>query len=171
MYITYDFETLGTSFNAPVIQIGAVKFNTVGEILDKFYTNINWNDLSKYSFTTDYPTLQWWMETQSEAAKTLFTGETMLLKDAFKAFEKWIGKPKDYYYWTHATFDPVIFANTCRVLGMDVFIPFRHQMDIRTLTLLAGRVKVEREGTAHNALDDAILQADYISKMLNKLNV
>ena len=43
--ITFDLETLGNSANAPIVQIGAVKFDGDGNILDKFLRTI---DLSSF---------------------------------------------------------------------------------------------------------------------------
>jgi len=168
-HITFDLETLGNGYNAPVVQIGAVKFTNEGSIIDQFEATINWQDLKKYDFDIDYSTIQWWIQQSEEARTALFTGSIMNLKKALNEFRKWIGDVKEYHYWSHATFDAPILANVCRQVGVDVFIPFRLQCDIRTLTMLAGRVDIERLGVAHNALDDAIYQSQYISLMLQKL--
>ncbi len=169
-HITYDFETLGNSFDAPVIQIGAVKFNLQGEILDRFTRNINWKTLQKYNFTIDYSTVLWWLSQTREAQDSIIDQQGAEdVKKAFNQFRQWIGDLKAFEYWSHATFDAVIFANTCKKIGVDAFIPFRQQRDIRTLSFLTGRIEVERKGIAHSALDDAEFQAGYISKMLQKL--
>lgn len=167
LYITYDFECLGNSFNAPIIQIGAVKFNINGEILDEFQQNIKWESLQKLPFTMDYSTVKWWMQQTKDARDSILDQNGAVnLKKAFSDFRKWIDEPKDYKYFTHATYDAVIFSNTCKVLGIDVFIPFRLQLDIRTLHFIAGDVYAVREGIHHSALADAQHQANYISKML-----
>jgi hypothetical protein len=43
-------------------------------------------------------------------------------------------------------------------------IPFRAHRDIRTLTHFAGFIDVKRSGVAHDAIDDCIYQAKYITK-------
>lgn len=169
-HITFDLETLGNSYNAPIVQIGAVKFEQSGVVTDTFECNINWNTLKKYEFEIDYSTVAWWMRQEEDAVKSVLNQEGAIdIKKALNKLRQWIGDLKEYNYWSHATFDAVILANACRKVGIDVFIPFRQQRDIRTLNFLVGKVEVKREGIAHTALDDAKFQANYISEMLKRL--
>jgi DNA polymerase III epsilon subunit-like protein len=171
-HISFDLETLGTSPSAPIIQIGAVEFTEEGIITNKFYRNVNWKSLEKYPFNVDYSTIKFWMK-QSDAARNSVLKEEgsqnikKVLKE-FSAYVKSIGRCK---VWSHATFDPVVLTNSYRVVGIDQPISFRNFCDIRTLNYLANiTTSVSREGTHHDALDDAIFQAKYISEMLRKIN-
>lgn len=166
-HITFDLETLGNTTTAPIIQIAAVKFNTNGDIIDKFSRNIKWESLSKYSFNVDYSTINWWFNQEDKAIKSVANQEGAInLKKALLEFKEWVKEPKKYYYWSHATFDPPILSYNIKQVGLADFIPFRLQRDIRTLVHLKGKASVEREGIAHNALDDAIFQSKYISQLL-----
>lgn len=169
-HITFDLETLGNNHNSPIIQIGAVKFEPDGSIIDMFKHNIRWESLECYDFNIDYSTVRWWLSQSREAQDSVIDQGGVDLITALTDFIRWIGKPEEYEYWAHATFDPIILANAYRKTGIKYPIPFRKQRDIRTLNFLTGEVKVEREGTAHTALDDAKFQARYISIMLNKIN-
>lgn len=174
-HITFDLETLGNSPNAPIIQIGAVKFNEKGEINDKFLVNV---DLSKEKglwSDMDYPTIHWWLNQSPEAINSVFGNhlERVSLSHALYLFKEWIGKTASYTYWSHTTFDPPILESSYRKLDMENPIPFRLHRDIRTLTWFTKRKahvpKIEREGVHHNALDDCIYQAAYITECLKLL--
>jgi len=173
MNITFDLETLGNTANAPIVQIGAVKFTDDGEITDKFLVNIDLESLEriKDSFVIDFSTISWWFNQSDKAIKSVYGEELerMSLHKALYEFHQWIGKTADYVYWSHATFDPPILHNNYKAVGKENPIPFRLHRDIRTLSHFA-YAKVERTGIAHNALDDCLTQADYISKGLQILN-
>lgn len=172
--ISFDLETLGNNFNSPIVQIGAVKFHDDGDIdSNTFLVNIDLNDLERrdYGFTMDLQTVQWWLNQEPEAIKSVFSYDLdrISLSHALYKFASWIGKTSDYYYWSHSTFDPVILQNTYDKLKLVNPIPFRLHRDIRTLTYFSGRIETTREGVHHNALDDAIFQAKYIAKGINKI--
>lgn len=170
-HIAFDLETLGNSYNAPIVQIGAVKFDEEG-VFDEFKQNIFFIDLESYNFQIDYSTVLWWLSQSREAQDSIIDQSAAVsLKDALNAFGKWIGDPDEYFYWSHATFDPVILGNAYRKLGIKNPISFRRQYDIRTLNYLAGHVDIKNPGVSHDALDDAKHQANYISEMLKRLKL
>ena len=139
MNITFDLETLGNTANAPIVQIGAVKFDDDGTITDKFKKNIDLDSLEGLGFRIDYNTLEWWFSQSHEAITSVFNTDNLnrvSLSKALYEFHQWIGKTADYRYWSHATFDPPILINNYKALKKDCPIPFRLYMDIRTLTSL-----------------------------------
>lgn len=172
MNITFDLETLGNTASAPIVQIGAVKFADDGKINEEFIRNIKLSSLERYGFNVEYGTLKWWFEQEDRAIKSVFCNtDTVDIRKALMDFHDWIEKPGDYVYWSHATFDPPVLTNSILKVGLKPFIPFRHHRDIRTLTHFAGKVEVDRVGIHHNALDDCIYQAKYISKCIEKINM
>ena len=170
MNITFDLETLGDGYNAPIVQIGAVKFNDEGKTDATFLRTINIEKLSRYDFKTDYSTIKWWLNQEDAAIKSVFAVEDEQdLRQSLREFQEWVGKSSNYVYWTHATFDPPILINNFRKVGLPDFIPFRLHRDIRTLIYFTGTMETTRKGVHHNALDDAIYQAEYISKGILKI--
>lgn len=165
--ITFDLETLGNTSNAPIVQIGAVKFLNDGTVLDKFVRYIKIECLGRYNFAVDYSTLQWWFEQDDKAIKSVMCpSDSIDLRQALREFTEWVGKPSEYVYWSHATFDPPILKNNYIQVGLNFPLPFRAQRDIRTLVHFTGKIPEIERGIAHNALDDAIYQAAYISRGL-----
>lgn len=168
--ITFDLETLGNTALAPIVQIGAVKFDDKGDILDTFLRNIKLESLQRYEFRIDWSTIKFWMEQKDEAIKSVFVAEPRIdIRQALREFQQWVEKPSEYYYWSHATFDPPILNNNLLTVGLEVFIPYRLHRDIRTLTHFTSILDIEREGIYHNALDDSIYQSKYISSGLKTL--
>jgi DNA polymerase III epsilon subunit-like protein len=173
-HISFDLETLGNTPTAPIVQIGACKFNSDGEISDDtFISTVKLESLDAYDFNIDMRTVRWWFSQDDKAIKSVFcTDEEVALRLALRNFIEWIGPLGDYFYWSHATFDPPILNNNMLQVGLGRPIPFRLFRDIRTLVHFAGKFNGEREGGSihHNALDDALFQAGYISKLIQKLN-
>lgn len=172
MHITFDLETLGNTSNAPIVQIGAVKFTQDGTIHEEFVRHIKLESLERYGFHMDFSTLSWWFNQDDAAIKSVFgtDKERIDIRLALIEFQKWLGSAGDHVYWSHATFDPPILVNNHNKVGLVCAIPFRLYRDIRTLNDLAGIASVIRKGIAHDALDDCRFQAAYISQLLQKLN-
>lgn len=175
MNITFDLETLSNTEvtgDAPIVQIGAVKFTDAGMITDEFLRTIEAKSIQPFNFGADYRTIYWWLQQDDKAIKSVFGEdvEKVPLRLALLEFIEWIGKPSQYVYWSHCTFDPPILNDNIRRVGLGSPIPFRLHRDIRTLSHFTGKIEVEREGVHHNALDDCRFQAKYISKGLQALN-
>jgi exodeoxyribonuclease VIII len=76
---------------------------------------------------------------------------------------------EDVKIWGNgASFDNVILANAYR--RNDLNIPWKYYNDrcYRTMKSLAPHIKMEREGTHHNALSDAISQANHLIRIMAK---
>jgi len=169
--ITFDLETLGNTSQAPIVQIGAVKFDENGDWESQFIRNIKMESLDRYNFHVDYRTVKWWLSQDDAAIKSVFCNEDEIdLRLALIEFHEWIGNPSKYAFWSHATFDPPILSNNIKQVGLEDFIPFRNHRDIRTLVHFTGKIDVQREGIHHNALDDCLFQAKYIAEGLKRIN-
>ncbi len=171
--ITFDLETLGNKYDAPIVQIAAVKFTNEGKILSAFNKHVKLSSLEKYGFSVTYSTIRWWFGQSMRAIRAVFKNRhTVSIDVAIKDFKAWIGEnPGDYAYWSHASFDPPILANTIRELKMDDWIPYGKHRDIRTLLHFIGGIPndIEKAGIAHNAIDDCKFQAAYICRAIEML--
>ena len=166
-HICIDLETLGNNPCAPIIQLGAVKFDENGAT-EVYIENIQYvgNQLDK--FRCDYSTIMWWMQQPDEARNTLHE-YPIQLADALIRFTEWIEEPEEFTYWSMASFDFPILRNAYDVCNLVYPIPFRNHRDFRTIVDL---VQVPRDtfvGIKHFALDDAIDEAKTINKCLKKL--
>jgi hypothetical protein len=174
--ITFDLETLGTSANAPIVQLAAVAFDNVGRIVSEFDALVNLKSLPQYGFELDYGTVQWWLNQDKDAIDSVFSKKLdefrKPLKDVLEDFCIWLrtlGSIDEMDFWSHATFDPPILANAVLKTKAKLFIPYTRHRDIRTLTYFAGDISVEREGNHHNALDDCKYQASYVVQGMKQI--
>jgi exodeoxyribonuclease VIII len=158
--IMVDLETWGTKPDAAIISIGAIKFNTeTHELGSTFYMAVDPKSSIAYGGSIDAETIQWWMR-QSDAARNAVSNGGVDLKEALAAYADWSG---DLPTWGNgATFDNVILTSAFESVGVKRPWGFWNDRCFRTLRQL-GRsvVPPERVGTAHNALDDAVWQANY----------
>ncbi|MBD1582782.1 3'-5' exonuclease [Pseudoalteromonas sp. S16_S37] len=172
--VMLDLETMGQGSNAAIVAIGAVFFDPItGEIGDSFYKKIALEDAVKFG-DIDASTVIWWLK-QSDAARAEITSDdTNVLREALYAFSDWIGQIEnihDRVVWGNgASFDNVILSNAYKAIKSTKPWRFWNDRDVRTVVELGLTLKkfnpkkeVPFIGTTHNAIDDAIHQAKYVS--------
>lgn len=175
-HLMIDLETLGTKYNAPVIAIGAIFFEpATGALGGKFYGAIDLAEACRYGVPSG-DTIRWWMQQSDDARAGVIKGKhpSKFVFERFRDFCKKNCDPKSLKPWGNgATFDISIldFAFP-RVLGEAPPWEFWNVRDCRTIRALAGsRINVGAvKGVAHNALDDSIHQAKWVSEAWQVLN-
>ena len=174
MNITFDLETLGTTYNAPIVQIAAIKFEDDGTIIDEFIESINLESLNDYNFEPTYSTISWWLNQDTSAIYNVFSedNERKPIKDVLGNFIKWLGEDsKVATFWSHCTFDPPILDNAFKQVDFKNPIPYKNHSDLRTLKSLGGEIDIPKTGTHHYALDDCKYQVNYVATYLKLLKV
>lgn len=165
-----DIETLGSSPNSVITQIGACYFDRhSGEIGDKFLVNIRIQDCLDWGLKVDGETIKWWFGQTFD--KTFLKDAVDLTKalGQFREFAKETRK-KNGAAWAHSTFDFPILANAYRTVNLSEPFPYRAMRDIRTLVDLANLpYEKPKEEKTHNGLDDCLYQVSYCVKCLNQL--
>jgi hypothetical protein len=170
-HYSIDLETLGTRYNAAVISIGVQQFDpNTGKLGATFYKEIDFDSAIKAGRPTG-DTIRWWM-TQTEKARRIFARNPakVSVATALDELATWMrgmaGAPK--VWGNGATFDITIlehaYDNGC--VGLKEPWHFTNIRDMRTIEDAADLAPVdypERKGVHHNALDDAIYQAQVIS--------
>lgn len=173
--LMHDLETLGTEPDAPILSIGACKFDIdTGEILQQFYFPIGWHEavMNQPGRVPCKDTIEWWHKQEPAAFNAVHTSDGDL-RTALDCYLRFIGED-DVLPWSNgATFDTVILEDALKKLGLGVPWKFWNVRDVRTVVDLASefvdRRSLKFEGTRHNALDDAVHQAKYVSRMWNVL--
>lgn len=169
-HIMLDLETLGTSNNAVILQIGACFFDKVtAEIGDTFSINISLEDSLSKGFNVDASTIYWWMQQSEEARKSVTNPPLATVHYALNSFNVFI-KGGNNRIWSHSNFDFVILMNYFIKTGIKPRFHYRQSRDLRTLVDLAKvkYKKADRDGIHHNALDDCKFQVRYCCEALNK---
>lgn len=159
-----DLETFSTRPNAAIRSIGACVFDHEG-VLAKFYVNIR-----DVVGDVDPNTVEWWASQPKEARDALEI-DTKWLDDALADFTLWLPEPANQcLIWGNgADFDNVILASAFDARARALPWKFYNNRCYRTVKNLFPIAKMDRKGTKHNALDDAISQAEHLIAIRNRL--
>jgi len=172
--IMLDLETLGTNAGCPIVSIGACYWEpTTGDIGEEFYITIQITDSLNQGFVPSGSTIEWWLQQSTEARDALFKSPKTV-GAALIAFSNFVRSPKDNIWGNGCGFDNVILRRAYEIMNMDTPWYFRCDRDMRTLKSLAQikGLKVPaffREGTHHNALDDAKHQVEVCSWIVQRM--
>lgn len=169
--IMIDLETMGTGPNAAIIAIGAVEFdiekNKLGE---RFYRVVDLTSSARQGGVMDASTVLWWMK-QDESARSQFEQEGTPIGGALCGFVGWLydnGRTAETLrMWGNgAGFDNVILSTAYeRHSEGCASAPwaFYNNRCYRTMKAMFPQVALpERKGVKHNALDDAVFQAEHL---------
>jgi len=162
-----DLETLGTSPGSVIVAIGAVKFGE-GKIISEFYERVNAESCAKLGLKIDAATVMWWMGQNDEARKEI-TKPGGELADVLSDFYSWVFGPDVVEMWGNgANFDNVLLSDA--FAAAKIPRPWKYSNDrcYRTVKNLHPEVQMDRNGTHHNALDDARSQAMHLMEILGK---
>lgn len=191
MHVMIDIETLGTTQDSTILQIGAVGFAKDG--MDPgFYADVTVEDQIAMGRKVDPFTLGWWLDrTSSEARLSVFERRDIdkrSLLHSLVALNQYIkayliddthNNTKHDKLWANSpAFDLAIIRNAMEMCEIKPVWQYWHEADVRTLKVLDGivqgveikKIPIMREGgIAHNALDDAKNQALYVSHFLENI--
>lgn len=177
--IMMDIETTGVRPGCRVLSIGLVEFNEKGTI-DSLLVHPK---LSDQVGVDDGKTMGWW-DTQSAEAKSVFADNHILgesveyvykriktfiddLVDARKSLSQGLERVDVCIWGNGATFDNSIVQHMFYAKGLP--IPWNTFGDrcYRTVINMLGRPSLQRSGVHHNALDDAMYQANCLIRAIN----
>lgn len=171
--IMTDLETMGTSSSAPILAIGAVRFDKEG-LHETFYKVISLESNMSLGRAPDAATIMWWMQQSDEARKALYRTSALDLASALREFTNYVasfGNTDNVKLWGNgAAFDNVILADAYRTCNL--FAPWRFWNDrcYRTMKSLCPEIPIKHTGVAHNALDDAKSQAQHLIEIFKGAN-
>ena len=187
-----DIETLGTSQDSVILQIGAVGFAAAG--MDPgFYADVTVQDQIAMGRKVDPFTLGWWLDrTSTEARLSVFERRDVDLNSLRVCLEGLNAYIKAYLIndthnntkndklWANSpSFDLAIIRNAMEMCEINPAWQYWHEADVRTLKVIDGitknieikKIPMMRENSiAHNALDDAKNQALYVTDFLGKIH-
>ena len=169
--VMLDLETFGLNPGCAVRSIGAVIFDPKGGVGRTFYKNICQDSCKDAKLTSDPRTIDWWAQ-QSAAAQDIFAVDPQKLVNVVTQFAYWFNSNKIERVWAQgANFDPGIWEAACRSIGHAAPWKFWNVRDTRTAYDLFkfNEKSIKREGTYHNALDDAKHQVKCVQTALGSV--
>ena len=173
-HVMLDLETLGTEVGSIVISIGAVKFDPRKSFVptsdELFYKVLDPVVSQKAGLTMDASTVLWWMKQSEDARKTLTHTVHLTPETVLQDFANFLGQ--DALLWGNGSdFDNVLLAKVYRTFGW-TRLPwsFRNNRCYRTIKNIFPSEPFIQKGTAHNALDDALAQADHLCRIFARMH-
>ncbi|MDF3837133.1 3'-5' exoribonuclease [Cupriavidus basilensis] len=169
--IMVDIEAHDTAPTAAIVSIGAAAMDMVDlKVVGTFYANVDVNDCLRLGLTQSEKTLLWWDRQSDEAKAALLSPEPKRLRNVLNAFRIWCDEDHNAMaFWGNGSdFDNVILQNAHKAVEMECW-PFwqnRCHRTMKTMFPSMWEVDVAREGVRHNAMDDAIHQANQLLTIL-----
>lgn len=164
--VMIDLETLGTDPGCVILSIGAVSFKTAAPTA--FYERISRIKSLDEGFVEDENTVEWWNKQDSEVRKEAYGG-IHTPEEVLSKFSKYLTDLGDEVrIWGNgANFDNVILAAAYKKLNLPVPWKFWNDRCYRTLKNLYPELPIPPFfGSKHNALNDALHQADHATVIL-----
>ncbi len=172
-----DLETFATGQNAAIVSIGAVAFDPWKPwgadgpgLSDTFHRGLDVDAQVRAGARIDGSTVLWWLGQGEEARAALVDVEKMKPRGVLEAFADWWRKRHCEFPWGNgSTFDLRILREAYELHDLPVPWKFWAERDLRTLKHLhedwtTFPLKIKREGTHHDALEDAIYQARMVHR-------
>lgn len=167
--IMLDLETLSSEPNAAIISIGACYFGS-GGVGGIFYRQVD-PETDKDGHISS-ATVKWWMS-QPPAARQAFEaqGSTSLM-EALGDFTAFVKHSENPSIWGNGSdFDNVVIRSAYARAGLKAPWKFSSHRCYRTLKNMRPDIPFERNGVAHNALDDAVSQAKHAIALMRALGL
>lgn len=169
-HIMIDIETLGTLPGSIVLAIGACTLDKNF----KFYQTIDPDSCVKAGLSADIDTMRWWDSQEAKVREEIFSGTIPLLNSLLN-LNGWVelvkgGKNEELNFWCNgASFDfPILNVAYNKVDVRPMWNHFELR-DYRTLKNLYPDVLLRKHKDEHNALADAIAQAEHLKEIFKVL--
>jgi len=162
MHVMIDLETMGTAPNAPIVAIGACRFDANGVSEDKFYRQVSLQSSVDGGATIEAGAVICWLKESKKARAAILEAEGEDEWPALCDFTAWLKADELSGLWGNgAAFDNAILSQTYRRYGQEA--PWRFSLDrcYRTVKNFSP-IEMDRSGTHHHALDDAVSQAKHL---------
>lgn len=180
--VMVDLETLNNVPGGVILSIGATVFGPRG-LGAQFYTVVDRSTCLMAGLSIGNDTLDWWEKQSPEAREVLVQAmdpmSSQPLSLALAGFATWmddnVGLDRVKVWGNGGDFDNAFLQAAYAAVGRPLPWKFWNNRCYRTLKNMVGRkyfqIKPpEREGTHHNALDDACHQAQHAVELLRVLD-
>jgi len=173
--VMVDLETLGNKPGCIILSIGAVFFDPLtGELGDTHYRVIRTAGQTELGLHEDEDTMKWWAAQAPAARQVLQEAQNskFTLEESLVEFTDFVAKPGlgTVQVWGNgADFDNAILTVGYMATQRNIPWKFWNNRCFRTLKALCPELKMEKSLLAHNALNDAIMQAEHACKVFKAL--
>lgn len=168
--IMIDIETMGTDIGAPILSIGAARFSLDPdtEITDTFHVGIELESAMAIGLKPSASTILWWLGPErNDARKELAELPKTDIESALFGFSEWVGQDFDHikFWGNSAAFDLGLLGRAYDLLRLPKPWHFWNERCYRTVKNV-WPMPMQRVGTHHSAVDDALSQAMHLREIL-----
>ena len=171
-HLMIDLETLGTTADAVILSIGAVKFDLESDKVDDegFYGSVSVESNLDANRKISEDTLLWWLK-QPAAAQAVFHEDKLSLEQTLIDLSDWLGDSERIVWSKGANFDIPVLEHAFKQFHMQPPWEFWNTRCVRTYMALPGAkgIRAPTEGVKHNALSDAYEQAKTMQLIHHRL--
>lgn len=170
-HVMVDLETKGNKPGCMLLSIGAVYFDPMTGILgDQFYKVVSPEGQQERGLHEDPDTMDWWAKQSEGARQVLGEAEAseVTLQEALGGFTEFLavaGLKRVKVWGNGSDFDNAILTVAYMAHQQNIPWEFWNNRCFRTLKNLCP-LKMEKSLLAHNALNDAIMQAEHANKVM-----
>lgn len=167
-----DLETMGTGGNAAIISLGAVFFTLDEGVTQTFYAPISLESSLAAGLTVTAGTIEFWMQQEDAARKAALPKDAKTLAFVLEQFAERYRLEQAVTLWGNdPSFDNRILTSAYEACKLKVPYKYSSARCYRTMRALFPYVAPdkEREGTYHNAIDDAMFETAHLIKILRYL--
>lgn len=169
-----DIETFGQTPGSIITSIGAVFFDENQSYPEAaFYQRVCPKSCVEAGLKFDPETVQWWLGQNDAARSEMSSKDRMPLRECLELFTQFCQqapKQKLCVWGNGASFDNTLIPCAFRALGMETPWLFYNDRCYRTMKNMFSKVPMQKRlGTHHNALDDAVSQADHLIDILKSI--
>lgn len=174
VHVSVDLETVGLQPNAAIVSVGLAAFTLIGGVVKTFYGILNVPQQRDRGRVVDAKTVEWWQRQSPEAREAFNMAMTDPARDndfELQRITDWFRSipSLDGVWGFGADFDNAALQSLFRDYGLCVPWPYKLNRCGRTITSVLPMRRPPNVGTQHNALDDAIYQANTIRDSLMRL--
>lgn len=168
--VMFDLETLDTKPSAVILSLGAVKFDPRQQGIDpnaeRLSIRIDIDTQSLMGRTISESTLEWWGKQSKEAQDAAFSEEGRVpLAETVEQFHKFVWNSERI--WSQGSFDVNIMEHLYTSLNKPYAWQYWQVRDSRTLfDFVDGKLDRTKH---HDAVEDAIAQAEAVQRALRKI--
>lgn len=170
MDVMFDLETLDTKPSAVILSLGAVKFDPRQKGIDpnaeRLSLRIEIDPQSAMGRTISDDTIAWWATQSKEAQEAAFgDANRVTVEDAVEQFHKFVWNSERV--WSQGSFDVNIIEHLYTSINKPYAWQYWQVRDSRTLfDFVDGQLDRTKH---HDAVEDAIAQAEAVQRALRKI--
>lgn len=175
VHVAIDLETLDTRPSAAVVSVGLAAFTVTGGLIGSYYGVFETKPQTTDGRTRSKDTMAWWEEQPEDVRSVLTDPAAVPPVTGLRHVDSFFSRFQNNTYciegvWGFGSdFDNATLIDMFATYSIELPWHYKANRCGRTLVGLVNVPKPPSKGTHHNALDDAVWQAEWFRAALHRL--